>query len=351
MTGKAHDWTELRVHAAAESHPAILTRAVAPFLNDGSHRGHFVPDPERGTMSVFLQGAAENPESLRAAFTASLREAGLGSQVSGVELVPHGRTSIHEVQMSGPDAQELVDEFLIETSPFVLSLVEAIGGQATARAGVAFDLMVSQPVALKDLLFARLRTLACPLAFISYRSHVDGFFVMSKDPPATKQAFDQRYQRTAEQMKSRLGAVTRQLAGQGPLVSRPAQEWVALIARYAGRIQDGLRAGTLIVNVEEGDGYMGDNFDLAISPFHQAIQDDPQMRALATVDPEFNTMRVMASLLYLTLHRMGLRFIERYLLCYSVTRSFEELYRLEPVQAITQFSDLLYRRPAATMEA
>jgi hypothetical protein len=327
-------WTELRVHAPRERQAAILTEGIGQFLQ-ACRRGHFVPDPERDTISTFLDGA-DDPD-LGRTLLAFLQERGL--PVARVEVVPGARPTLHEVQMKGPAAQDLVDDFLVDSSPLALALVAA-SSRTEDRLSIAFDLMVAQTLVLKGLLFEALRPLPCPLAFVSYRSHVDGFFVMSKDPPATRAAFEDRFTRVAPRLRARLGALVEQLAG-GALVSAPARAWVALLERAVARVQDGLRAGSLLVNLEGGDGYMGDNFDLSVSPFHQVIQDDPALRAFAARDVDFNTMRIAAALLYLTLHRFGVRLVDRYLLCHFAARSFETVHEIEPAQAIRQFSRVL----------
>jgi hypothetical protein len=347
MTG-TEGWFELRVRAPAERCPGLLTEVIGPFLTDPDRtgarpRGHFVPDWERGLVSVFLSAGQDRAERWAELLSSRLRAHCAPGEPPGLELVPGARTAIHEVQMTGPEAQELVDGFLIDSSPFVLSLLSAVGSDAAARAAVAFDLMVCQPLALRPLLFEAVRDEDCPLAFISYRSHVDGFFIMSKDPAATRRVFEDRFARTAGAMARRLAALVEQLTREGRPVSLAARDWAALLQRMVPRIQSGLERGTLTLQMEEGDGYLGDHYDLGVSPFHQLIDADPLLRARAARDVDFNVMRVLASLLYLTLHRLGLRFIERYLLCYAVARTFESVFALEPAEAMARFSRVFER--------
>jgi len=153
-------------------------------------------------------------------------------------------------------------------------------------------------------------------------------------------------------MKQTVERLHRQILDEGPVVSVPAGDWGRFLDRYVGPVLQGLLTGKLAVthDREQEGHHLGDRFDLTVSPFHQAVYHDRVLRATAPTDPEFNGMRVMASLLYLTLHRMGVRLIERYLLCYLVSRCFEEIFAVTPTEAITEFARLLVSQDSAATE-
>jgi hypothetical protein len=330
-------WTRLRISAPAPEHTAILTRAVAPLLR-AYDRAYFVPDPDDASISVYISTQAdEDMQALRAGL--------LGALAAGaeVQLASAERTTIHHAQMTGTTAQELVEDFLCDASPLVLDLLEKSRGEASLRAALAFEMMAIQPLTMQQHLFVRMRKLQFPCTFISYRSHVDGFMIATKDPAATWQVFDDRYQRSSASMRTLVDALRLQVQAQGPVVSTAGAEWKRILDKYVGRVLQGLEFGGLMVasDPEEAGQHLGDRYDLSVSPFHQAVYKDRPLRDAVPTDQEFNAMRIMASLLYLTLHLMGIRLIERYLLLYAVCRCYEEIFSVSAAEAITQFSHLL----------
>jgi hypothetical protein len=353
MTTRSAAWTELRIRALAEDHPLVLTDGVGPFLRRCRIRGHFIPDPDKDCINVYVNGPRyDNMDGLRASIIGLLRERGLESRVADVQATAGARTSIHHVQLAGTAAQDLIDDFLCDTSTFVLRLIDLTRGEAHARARISFEMMAIQPFVLQRHLFARMRQLRFPCTFISYRSHVDGFLMAARDPHATRAAFDERFERTAPQIKRAVEGLHRQVLGKGPVVSVPAGDWGRFLDRHVGPVLQGLLAGKLAVtrDREEEGRHLGDRLALTVSPFHQAVYHDRALRAAAPMDHEFNGMRIMASLLYLTLHRTGVRLIERYLLCYLVSRCFEEIFAVTPAEAVAEFARLLVNQDSVVTE-
>lgn len=158
MTSATRTWNELRVKAASQSFAELLVTGVAPFLRERvvgePRRWHYVPDPETDTLSIFLEGE-EDPDHESAALWQFLRALGLGGRVSDIGVHRGVRTTVHTAQIAGPAAQDLIDDFLLDTTPFALSLIESTEDRPLARASVAFDLMAAQPLALKVALLDR----------------------------------------------------------------------------------------------------------------------------------------------------------------------------------------------------
>ena len=190
------------------------------------------------------------------------------------------RTTIHHAQMTGTTAQELVEDFLCDASPLVLDLLEKSRGEASLRAALAFEMMAIQPLTMQQHLFVRMRKLQFPCTFISYRSHVDGFMIATKDPAATWQVFDDRYQRSSASMRTLVDALRLQVQAQGPVVSTAGAEWKRILDKYVGRVLQGLEFGGLMVasDPEEAGQHLGDRYDLSVSPFHQAVYKDRPLR-------------------------------------------------------------------------
>jgi Lantibiotic biosynthesis dehydratase C-term len=335
MSPITNSWIELRVHASTRHLDRILLAGIQPFLERASQRGalqgsYFLRDAETepGGIRLRLKAAAEETQSLREELEAALRRNQLDGLVDRVEGDATARFSEYEELLQGDAASPLVEDFFTETTPFVFDVLAQIGEVDAARMQAAMDLMIVHPAVVNQYIFPEVRDLPYPNTFLSFRSHVDGFFIMSRDPEAARKALDVRYQSYAVSLRARLELLLAQVRDGGEIVSQPANRWAVFVATYIKRVLEELSSGKLRIQ-SAADGYIGDNYDLSTSGFHQAIQHSAGFQDFMKTNPEFLALRVMISFLYWTLQRLGIRLVQRYLLCYSVSRGFEETFNVD----------------------
>lgn len=314
---------------------------VAPFLR----RGAKAPAPR----VVFLRDrldkihrlrvwatteAEEEVEELARSLRAGAEQAGTVTEVS----VRRGVfPDLAEGPYGGPQAAPFFADMLADASPLLLDLLAEVHARRASRTALALDMMIAHmpaihiavvfperyPRAKKDPGF--------PAAFPVYRSHADGFFIMSKDPQGARARFDAQYERASTSVKQRISAVLSQFNG-GPVVSEHGARWHDLARKHLLRAEELVSSGAMTVRWD--GGYLGDTHNLTVSLFHQIVQRSPGLRAFLRLDPGYLAARTMMSCLYLTLSNLGLRLVDRVFLCHAISRACEELFDVEAATII-----------------
>lgn len=340
-------WIELRIHCDERSQNRLLVEAVTPFLDEVIQqsrvvRGYFLRNKKQGKayLSLYLDSNLTHTDELLQQLYDVFEQRELQGVINQVEIKPSiGAAEVQE-NFQGPAAPTLLENFFCDTNAFVLHLVSKINGDRTVLLQTAFDLMVAQVVTINRNIFQGSQRRPYPNSFLSYRSHADGFFIMSKKPQSARELFENRYITTSASMQKRLRELLQQLDDNGPSVSHPAQNWVSYVDTYIKHALVEISSGRLTI-IEDQSGYLGDQNDISISSFHQVIQHDTRYQEFMRTDAEFLAMRTMHTYLYWTLHRLGLQLVERYFLCYSVSRSFEEVFGVNPTEALTAITNNL----------
>lgn len=340
-------WTELCVYADASAHDRLLAQVVRPFAQDLSleagQRLFFLRERREATRSlrIWVQGAGDE----------ALAKLALGLQATGtVEVRPGTPSELTVGQYGGKEAAALLIGLLVEAAPFLLDEIATMLDGRADRTTVALDMMVAHLPAIdiarvfpQRYKFAR-TDLAFPASYPVYRSHADGFFVMSTDPVSARAQFDTRYDSASSAIRQRVGAVLDQFAG-GPVVSQAALRWNAIARAYLERCDAALRSGTLSVSWNEG--YIGDTHDLQHSTFHQIVQGAFALRAFLRKDSGYLAARTTMSALYLVLGSLGVGLVDRVFLCNAICRAFEQMFGIDTVAIIRGLADGVPRTHAS----
>lgn len=340
---------EFRIYTEAGTQDSLLSTAVEPFLTHVRTQGlaeeaFFLRDVADGRprLRVCVEAAPQiGPEgaALARALAESVRQNGTSLQT--VLVLPR-RPWLESSPFRGPAADALVAGFLSRATPLLLEGVTAVHNREDLRIALALDLMIAQ---LPGVSFSRLdpgRYTASspveglPMAFLSLRSHADGFFIMSRNPQQAREMMERRYGPHAERFEHRVRAILEQLDRGGEVVSEAADRWHRLVVPSMARAGSLIRSGELEFGESAAGGYLGDTQDISVSRFHQVVQEDKRFQKFMHTDSGFQSMRVMMSLLYLSLHCLGLRLVDRYFLCHGVSRACESVFGVDA-------SDLLYR--------
>jgi hypothetical protein len=325
-------WIELRLGSSADD-DRILVRGVRPLLR-GAHvdvavkRGYFLRESKR------LRLRFEIVDGSAAGLASWLGELLAGCGLNSVEIEADDAPQFAELEglWEGASAGVLREDFFGETSAFVLDRIAELGGEGNARMRLGFDLMVAHAVAIDEILSGHL-AFTQPRAFLTYRSHADGFFIMSKNPAAAKRTFDERLQGIRPALDIRLGAILSALSLANSSSMPAARYWRSTIAARFPQVLQLLCEGRLKLPIGE-DAYLGDRYDISVSNFHQVIQDDAEHRRRMREDVEFHCIRVLLTCLYWTLQHIGLRLIERFFLCHATSLAFEQRFLADPVQLL-----------------
>ncbi|HEU4711118.1 MAG TPA: lantibiotic dehydratase C-terminal domain-containing protein [Pyrinomonadaceae bacterium] len=339
---EASTWTELSITADTAQQDRLLINVIAPFVRSKQSSGNsrsvvFLRDKTNQTprLRVWIDHPDQNEldDLLRAAKATALRNGMPGEIIIVAGVSPH----FDQDSFSGTAATSFFTELLSDATPLLLDQLEAIADKRASRMAVALDIMIAHlpaidiarifpdryPYAKKDAEF--------PTAFPVYRSHADGFFVLSKDAAQTRAQFDAQYESRRAALHERITTVSSQFKG-GQVVSEVGNQWNELAGKYLLRADDAVRSGAL--KVKWDTGYLGDSHSLAGSLFHRIVQRAPGLRSFLSLDPGYLAARTMMSGLYLVINNLGLRLVDRVFLCHAISRSCEDLYNVEATSII-----------------
>jgi len=335
-------WTELSITADTGQQDRLLVDVIAPFVRSKDRSGNsrsvvFLRDKTNQTsrLRIWIDQPDQNELDdllLAAKATASRNEMpGEINVLAGIS--PH----FDQDSFSGTAATSFFTDLLGDTTPLLLEQLEAIVEKRVSRMAVALDIMIAHLPAID---IARIfpdrypyakRDADFPTAFPVYRSHADGFFVLSKDAAQTRAQFDAQYETRRAALHERLSSVLSQFKGE-QVVSEVGNQWNEIAGKYLLRADDAVRGGTLKVKWDAG--YLGDSHSLAGSLFHRIVQRAPGLRSFLSLDPGYLAARTMMSGLYLVINNLGLRLVDRVFLCHAISRSCEDLYNVEATSII-----------------
>lgn len=328
-------WIELVIRANKREHNQILSKVVRPLFKSAISiglikKGYFLRDgkQESSVLRLRLVVVEGFGACLKNMLINLLKLQNFFDGQLEIDLDLDPEFSELEGLWEGTAGSVLRDNFFSDTCFFVL---DNIYYDSALLKTITFDLMVSHVHAIKLYLFEQNLSPPYPSSFLSYRSHADGFFIMSKDPTGFQKLFEEHYLKVSQELQARLKSLLSDLDSESPTFFPAARVWHSKIKKFIPPIRD------MVANEElkfpAGENlYLGDRFDITVSPFHQAIQKNLQYRHYMQSDTQFKTMRVLFTFLYWTLNQLGLRLIDRYLLCHATSRAFEDVFQIDPAK-------------------
>lgn len=246
-----------------------------------------------------------------------------------------------EAFWGGSGLQEEGRAFFAETSDWVADLIREHRGDRNARRIVALKLMI---------VLAWLGDPELVSSHITYRSHVEGFLGGVRSGDRLKRQFESRYRAQAEGTARLVDDVVEDLGdGDEDAVVPGLGGYVDALLVTWERVRDEIERGE--ANPPDGDEFVAlaaDELDVvpqwedvaSSSEFHEALAGEGWRRFMAE-NTDFLSFRVMVNLLYGTLQQLGVRPLERYLLCWTLARTVEESRGVDVLGRVREAERLL----------
>jgi hypothetical protein len=175
-----------------------------------------------------------------------------------------------------------------------------------------------------------------PINFPVFKSHVDGFFIMSKNTEALRDVLESQFRKNEDvfEDKVRLSFKLNESQRSNDRITRGWTIFAESLVRKARELLSDQRLST-----QREEGYIGDNYDLSDSDFHQVMQSDTGFRGELNSDISYQAMRIGINALYLFLTNIGVSLMERITLCYSIYRSVEEAYGTDATDSLKRVAE------------
>jgi hypothetical protein len=226
---------------------------------------------------------------------------------------------------------DLLEDFYVDSNDLAFAML-AFLRQGQSLLTLCFDLMIT---------VAHRQGQHIARGFISYRSHAEGFIIASADPAGTRALFERRYAAQAGTLVARLRLLLQALNHEQDVFPFTLA-WSQLMQRYQERTARLIAAGAIDLSrtgpapgETPGTPVRG---NLAASAFHSGLERNQQRKQALYSDPWFQGYRLMLNLLYLHFSRLGLRPIDRFLLCHLAANAVEEAFKVNAVEMVTTFS-------------
>jgi hypothetical protein len=235
---------------------------------------------------------------------------------NSVRVAPY---DAREQALGGPDLAAFLADFHTATTGFAFRVIEEVSGPG--RVAVGFDLMIAAAHVLSGLELTR--------AFVSFRSHAEGFLCGEfPDSAGLRAAWDAHYAGNRAALVDRIGAVTAALAA-GSAALPYVHDWLTVVQPLRDRAARLAADGALSGGADAaGEAMLG-----AVSPFHRTLFANPKWPGTRS-SPDFVTYRLMLSLTYLLMTRVGITPGERFLLCHLAANAVEDRYGISAVALV-----------------
>jgi hypothetical protein len=226
--------------------------------------------------------------------------------------------------LGGAEAADLFEDFYRATNQPVFTALRAFADGADAWA-----------TGMK-MMWAVAATSGMPLrrAFLSFRSHAEGFIMGSPHPAETRRFLENSQRPRAEPLADALrGLLADMDAGRPPSL---IADVLTALSELRGRIANAVTDGHVSLPAEGPSKQREwDHRMLRDSPFHEALQRRPDYHLLIAGDRSFQTYRIQLNLLYLHLSRLGLSGLDRMVLAYLAAGAVEDVLGVSALDLVS----------------
>ena len=224
--------------------------------------------------------------------------------------------------VGGQETADLVADFQVAATGLAFKMTEELITPRQRLAG-AFDLMIATAQAMSRR--------GITDAFVSFRSHAEGFLCGFPEGAGLRPSWDRHYGAHRRSLARRLGAVVA-AARDGNTDVPFVQEWIAALEPSRDRAQSLASAGVLSLPI--GPAKPDALRELAaVSPFHRALLANPAWEQTQR-SPGFLQFRLLVNLTYLMLTRLGITPVERCLLGHLAANAVEDAYGISAIDLV-----------------
>lgn len=346
MSADQGAWTEFAFRAPACSHAGLVADVVGPFLTAALADGI-------ATGGIFLRELGSSDRPRLSVQVREAADAGAGPElaerfrllVDAANVTDVGTGAVASVPLAGSvfggnALGAVTRRFLAEVNSVLLELACAgTAGRAALLAG-ALDLMAAHLPAVADSGAPGASGAAevlngAPLSFLSFRSHAEAFIATSRDPAAARRALDERYEAARATVEGRVSTILAEMREERPTAASRARQWYEAVRHSKPEIAEYFHGGDLVAHSEPAGDRLSGEAGFSGSSFHRIAESSARLQRFLGHDPRFLAVRLLTSLLYLSLHTVGVSLAERYFLCHATSRACESLFDVDVLTVLS----------------
>lgn len=236
--------------------------------------------------------------------------------------------------LGSQDAVDLLADFYVGSTDISFRMIDRVRTSGS-RMGIALDLMLATAHVYVEG--------AISSGCVSFRSHAEAFLNGMPEGPVLRPGWDRQYDQHSERLVRRVAAVVatvdgerESLDGQVPFV----REWLAGLEQIARRGAALIEQGRITLDPPQpgpgGTSTIGTIATVAESSrFHQVLENTAWWRENREAS-WFLLYRLMLNYTYLHLTRLGIKPVERFMLCHFAANAIEQAYGVSAMELVSK---------------
>ncbi|MGV7002172.1 lantibiotic dehydratase C-terminal domain-containing protein [Priestia megaterium] len=225
----------------------------------------------------------------------------------------------------GEKGDEILQKFFKFTNEMSLNILKDTLNNYNKKLELALELMI---------ISAHFNYGSITNGYLSYASHVNGFFTRWKDISKIKKIFQNNFSENEYLIKEKLNEII--LEKKIPVEFLAFPEILKKIKRKASK--EMLKGNLKIFNIEPKKTNSGGDF-LDKSEFHKEIFQNQKFYNYMNKNHDFMISRLFTVFTYLLIKNLGIKNKDRYLLCYYIYQIVEKEYNLNTLDLIRNFGE------------
>lgn len=235
----------------------------------------------------------------------------------------------------GKSAEKIYVQASMESMHSISDWLTQIEAKQTSLLDLAFVVMSLYLLHadVKGAFFSNAALDSVPYSFLSFRSHVDGYLIRINQEESYRKKIEALYQERQTQYHNKFTVIMRTLETES--FGKEMHVWRSLVDNLYLTIHNAIHKKHIDFK-QEKYGYIADNIELSNENLHKKTQGDFLFYYYTRKDKSMKALRLITGLIYLTLHRLGLSYLERNFLCYVLTRTVEDLFHTNVDKSIKE---------------
>jgi hypothetical protein len=327
QTLRARGWTEhlyfvrhwyggphLRLQMAAD--PVLFRESIVPYVQ-GEVECYLRQHP---STAIFTAEDSQNQYERRKTYNA--HEYVPLRPNNSLEIAPYEDLS---ATVGSVAAARLLETYCEETGDAAFALIEQTRNNYTARLNLCFDQLVA--------IVATSPFLPLDRAYMSYRSHAEGFIVgepETEEPRLRRERLEKAYRQRYVAVKQHLRRLLALLTNAPERLPAWLTSMIELHRIYGQQAYEAAQTGLFQLKKHADTAQARQSMRLEESEYLSTAFSSPAV--LDYIDsPVIVAHRTSLNLLYLHLNRIGMLNEDRYMLDYYIASAIEELLKIDPL--------------------